>query len=105
MSIDSSVRYVDPARTRPVRALPFFAFRQTFREGYSRVHFKNDLLSGIVVGVVALPLSMALAIAVGAPPQVGLYTAIVAGFLVAVLGGSRCQVTGPTAAFIPILLP
>ncbi|RPH44498.1 MAG: C4-dicarboxylic acid transporter DauA [Planctomycetota bacterium] len=105
MSKESSIRYVDPGRTRPIRALPFFAFRQAFREGYSRVHFKNDLLSGIVVGVVALPLSMALAIAVGAPPQVGLYTAIVAGFLVAFLGGSRCQVSGPTAAFIPILLP
>jgi sulfate permease, SulP family len=105
MSIESSIRYVDPGRTRPVRTLPFFAFRQSIREGYSRVNFKNDLLSGVVVGVVALPLSMALAIAVNAPPQMGLYTAIVAGLAVALLGGSRCQVTGPTAAFIPILLP
>jgi SulP family sulfate permease len=56
-----------------------------------------------VVGVVALPLSMALAIAVQAPPQHGLYTAIVAGFVVALLGGSQVQVTGPTAAFVHIL--
>ena len=58
-----------------------------------------------MVGIVALPLSMALAIAVGAPPQAGLYTAIVAGFIVALLGGSRTQVTGPTAAFVVILAP
>ena len=62
-------------------------------------------MAGMVVGVVALPLSMALAIAVGAAPQHGLYTAIVAGFVVALLGGSRTQVTGPTAAFIVILAP
>jgi SulP family sulfate permease len=58
-----------------------------------------------VVGIVALPLSMALAIAVQAPPQHGLYTAVVAGLLSALFGGSRTQVTGPTAAFVPILLP
>ncbi len=63
------------------------------------------MLAGLVVGVVALPLAMALAIAVGVPPQHGLYTAIVAGALVAALGGSRLQVTGPTAAFIVILAP
>ena len=57
------------------------------------------------MGIVALPLAMALSIAVGAPPQQGLYTAIVAGFIVALLGGSRTQVTGPTAAFIVILAP
>jgi len=105
MTKNSSVRYVDPGRSRPLRHLPFFALRQALREGYGKVHFKNDVLAGIVVGVVALPLSMALAIAVNAPPQMGLYTAIVAGLLVAFLGGSRSQVTGPTAAFIPILLP
>jgi len=85
--------------------MPFIALRQSFREGYGKVQLKNDLLAGLVVGVVALPLSMALAIAVNAPPQQGLYTAIIAGFIVAFLGGSRSQVTGPTAAFIPILLP
>jgi SulP family sulfate permease len=105
MSKDSSVRYEDPNRARPFRAMIGIALRQSMRDGYSKVQLKNDVLSGLVVGVVALPLSMALAIAVNAPPQQGLYTAIVAGFVVALLGGSRCQVTGPTAAFIPILLP
>src|SRR6185436_11851413 len=105
MSKHSSVRYVDPNRARPFRALPFIALRQSVRAGYAKGQLKNDILAGLVVGIVALPLSMALAIAVNAPPQQGLYTAIVAGFAVALLGGSRCQVTGPTAAFIPILLP
>ena len=62
-------------------------------------------MAGVVVGVVALPLSMALAIGVGAPPQQGLYTAIVGGLVVAALGGSSVLVTGPTAAFIVILAP
>jgi sulfate permease, SulP family len=66
---------------------------------------RSDLLAGLVVGVVALPLSMALAIASGVPPQHGLYTAIVAGALCAVLGGTRTQVTGPTAAFVALLVP
>lgn len=105
MSKHTSVRYVDPQRVRPFRSLPFTALRQAFREGYSGTHFRSDILAGLIVGVVALPLSMALAIAVNAPPEHGLYTAIVGGFVVALLGGSRCQVTGPTAAFIPILLP
>lgn len=72
---------------------------------YDRATFQADLLAGSVVGIVALPLSMALAIAVGVPPQHGLYTAIVAGFVVALTGGSRFQVTGPTAAFVVILAP
>lgn len=63
------------------------------------------MLAGIVVGIVALPLSMALAIAIGMPPQFGLYTAIVAGSSTALLGGSRVQVSGPTAAFVVLLLP
>ena len=62
-------------------------------------------MAGLVVGVVALPLSMALAIASGVPPQHGLYTAIIAGVVCALLGGTRCQVTGPTAAFVVILVP
>jgi SulP family sulfate permease len=73
--------------------------------GYGAADLRADLLAGAVVGVVALPLSMALAIASGVPPQHGLYTAIVAGALVALLGGSRVQVTGPTAAFVAILAP
>jgi SulP family sulfate permease len=79
--------------------------RRTFAQGYSLGRFRQDALAGLVVGIVALPLSMALAIAVGAPPERGLYTAIVAGIVVALTGGSKHQVTGPTAAFIVILAP
>ncbi len=90
----------------PVRSIPIAtALRRTFAAGYDGAKLKDDLLAGVVVGVVALPLSMALAIAVGAPPQHGLYTAIVAGAVVALLGGSKFQITGPTAAFIVILAP
>ncbi len=69
----------------------------------NRRHLARNLIAGVVVGVVALPLSLAFAIASGATPEAGLYTAIVAGFLAAMLGGSRVQVTGPTGAFIVIL--
>jgi SulP family sulfate permease len=72
---------------------------------YRRADLHADLLAGVVVGVVALPLSMALAIASGVPPQHGLYTAIIAGFLCALLGGTRTQVSGPTAAFVALLVP
>lgn len=81
------------------------AFRATLREGYGWGDFRRDLAAGAVVGLVALPLSMALAIASGAPPQHGLYTAIVAGLLIAMLGGARTSVSGPTAAFVVILAP
>ncbi len=85
--------------------LPAHALRAAWRAGYSFSDFRRDALAGIVVGIVALPLSMALSIAVGVPPQHGIYTAIVAGFVVALLGGSPNQITGPTAAFIVILAP
>ncbi|MFO0615429.1 MAG: C4-dicarboxylic acid transporter DauA [Polyangiaceae bacterium] len=75
------------------------------RRGYRGADLRADLAAGIVVGIVALPLSMALAIAIGAPPQHGLYTAIFAGSITALLGGSKFQVTGPTAAFVVILAP
>jgi sulfate permease, SulP family len=81
------------------------ALRRTFAQGYSLARLRQDALAGVVVGIVALPLSMALAIAVGVAPQHGLYTAIVAGMVVALAGGSKHQVTGPTAAFIVILAP
>lgn len=68
-----------------------------------RAHWARNIVSGIVVGVVALPLAMAFAIASGAKPEQGLYTAIVAGLLVSMLGGSRLQIAGPTGAFIVIL--
>ncbi|HUP23813.1 MAG TPA: C4-dicarboxylic acid transporter DauA [Thermoanaerobaculia bacterium] len=89
----------------PARLEPASALRKTIRDGYGLPQFRADALAGVVVGVVALPLSMALAIAVGVPPQYGLYTAIVAGVVVALLGGSRVQVTGPTAAFVVVLAP
>jgi sulfate permease, SulP family len=88
-----------------VQDLPGAALRAVFREGYRLRDLRADVLAGLVVGIVAVPLAMALAIAVGVAPQHGLYTAIVAGALVALLGGSRTQVTGPTAAFIVILVP
>ena len=81
------------------------ALRASLRESYDASALRADLMAGIVVGVVALPLSMALAIASGVAPQHGLYTAIVAGFVVALLGGSAVQVSGPTAAFVVILAP
>ena len=68
-----------------------------------RAQLPKDIISGIVVAVVALPLSIALAIASGVGPEAGLYTAIVAGFLIAFLGGSRVQISGPTAAFATIV--
>ncbi len=98
-------RYTAAVADIRVKDLPAAALRAVLREGYHRADFKADLLAGLVVGIVALPLAMALAIGVGVPPQHGLYTAIVAGALVAALGGSRTQVTGPTAAFIVILAP
>jgi SulP family sulfate permease len=79
--------------------------RRAFRQGYPLSRLRQDALAGVVVGIVALPLSMALAIAVGAAPQHGLYTAIVAGIVVALTGGSKHNVTGPTAAFVVILAP
>src|SRR3989454_1434901 len=93
------------AQSPPLRRLPGSALRAVFPEGYSAMDLRRDVPAGVVVGIVALPLSMALAIAVGVPPQHGLYTAIVAGLVVPILGGSRFQVTGPTAAFIVILAP
>lgn len=66
---------------------------------------KNNILSGLTVGIIALPLSMALAIATGVPPQLGLYTAIVAGIIAAVFGSSKINISGPTAAFVVILIP
>jgi SulP family sulfate permease len=70
---------------------------------YSRADFSADLLAGLTVGLVALPLAMAFGIASGVTPQAGLYTAIVAGFLISALGGSRLQIGGPTGAFVVIV--
>lgn len=74
-----------------------------FREGYDRKTFFQDLFAGISVGIIALPLSLAFAIASGVTPEKGLFTAIVAGFLISLLGGSRVQIGGPTGAFVVII--
>jgi sulfate permease, SulP family len=71
--------------------------------GYTLRRFSQDLVAGLTVGLVALPLAMAFAIASGVTPQAGLYTAVVAGFLISALGGSRTQIGGPTGAFVVIV--
>ena len=73
------------------------------REGYSWGDFRADAFAGITVAIVALPLSMALAIASGTGPERGLFTAVVAGFLISALGGSRHQIGGPTGAFVVVV--
>lgn len=70
---------------------------------YDRKQFTADLTAGVIVGVVALPLAIAFAIASGVTPERGLYTAIVAGFLISAFGGSRVQIGGPTGAFVVIV--
>ncbi len=75
------------------------------KQGLAVQNIRPNLLAGLTVGIVALPLSMALAIASGVPPQHGLYTAIIAGIVVALSGSSRVNISGPTAAFVVILLP
>src|SRR5690606_7025345 len=82
------------------------AFRESvLQEKYSGQRLGRDLVAGITVGIIAIPLAMALAIASGVPPQYGLYTAMVAGVVIALTGGSRYSVSGPTAAFVVILYP
>lgn len=81
------------------------ALRRSFQRGYGRTQARADIVSGLVVGIIAVPLSMALAIATGVPPEHGLYTAIIAGAVTALAGGAELQVTGPTAAFVVILVP
>src|ERR1700692_1992042 len=73
------------------------------REGYGAADFRADAISGLTVAIVALPLSMAIAIASGVTPDRGLYTAVVRGFLVSLLGGSRFQIGGPAGAFIVLV--
>jgi sulfate permease, SulP family len=73
------------------------------REGYSLAFFRKDALAGLTVAIVALPLSMAIAIASHAPPAAGLFTAIIGGFLISALGGSRFQIGGPAGAFIVLV--
>jgi sulfate permease, SulP family len=80
------------------------AIREAWKAGlFRREHWVRNLVSGVIVGVVALPLAMAFAIATGVKPEQGIYTAIIGGLLVSLLGGSRLQIAGPTGAFIVIL--
>ncbi|MCC6289799.1 MAG: STAS domain-containing protein [Chitinophagaceae bacterium] len=72
-------------------------------KGYTSKQFRKDAMAGIIVGIVALPLAIAFAIASGVTPEKGLYTAVIAGFIISVLGGSRVQIGGPTGAFIVIV--
>ena len=82
------------------------ALRQScWYERYTQQRLGRDLLAGLTVGLISIPLSMALAIAIGLPPQYGLYTGIVAGLVIALTGGSRLSVSGPTAAFVVVLQP
>ena len=76
---------------------------RTVRRGYNKKSFISDLMSGLIVGILALPLAIAFAIASGVGPEQGLYTAIIAGFAISFLGGSRFQIGGPTGAFIVIV--
>ncbi|KGT92559.1 transporter [Erwinia typographi] len=93
--------------TRKINALhPFSALiAACWQEPYSRHRLLKDTIAGITVGIIAIPLSMALAIASGVPPQYGLYTSAIAGLVIALSGGSRYSVSGPTAAFVVILYP
>lgn len=96
-------------QTRPTGDTPSFAELYTpklvtvLREGYALPQLRSDAIAGLTVAIVALPLSMAIAIASGATPAQGLYTAIVGGFLVSLLGGSRFQIGGPAGAFIVLV--
>src|SRR5690554_1569752 len=85
--------------------VPGSALVAAWRAGYGLAELRRDLMAGLTIGIVAVPLSMALAIATGVPPQHGLYTAIVAGAIIALTGGSRFNISGPTAAFVVILFP
>jgi SulP family sulfate permease len=89
----------------PPSAFPIATALREGLKGYSLKTFKDDAIAGLVVSLVALPLSMALSIAVGLPPRHGLHTAIVAGIAAALFGGSSTQVSGPTAAFVAIVAP
>src|ERR1700691_1892556 len=80
------------------------AILESYRAGLlDRAHLGRNIIAGVIVGVVALPLAMAFAIASGARPEQGLYTAIVAGLCTALFGGTRVQISGPTGAFVAVL--
>ena len=91
--------------SRP-KKISLFSFKPSIFQalrGYNKDRFVKDVTAGLTVGVVALPLGMAFAIASGLPPQTGIFTAIIAGFLIAMLGGCKVQIGGPAGAFIVIV--
>ena len=88
---------------RPLTAVPLPKLVDSLRRGYSGEALLNDLVAGVTVGLVALPLAMAFAIASGVPPQNGIYCAVVAGFIISALGGSTTQIGGPTGAFVVVV--
>lgn len=98
------LRLTHLSRGPPIMQFPFTPkFVTQLREGYTVAAFRKDALAGLTVAIVALPLSMAIAIASHAPPEAGLFTAIIGGFLVSALGGSRFQIGGPAGAFIVLV--
>ncbi len=106
----SPARYVESIPGLPaVLARLGAGLREARREGFCARDLRRDVLAGLVVGIVALPLALPLAMAIasasGVPPQLGLYTSIVAGAVIAIAGGSRVSVSGPTAAFVVLLVP
>src|SRR5882757_5156860 len=85
---------------------PYMLFRPKILDtlkNYSGTQFRRDVLAGLIVGIVALPLAIAFGIASGVSPEKGLFTAVIAGFIISGLGGSRVQIGGPTGAFIVIV--
>ncbi|AJZ89824.1 transporter [Klebsiella michiganensis] len=95
------MKTVSSSHVMPFRAL----IDACWREKYTLSRFSRDAIAGVTVGIIAIPLAMALAIGSGVAPQYGLYTAAVAGIVIALSGGSRFSVSGPTAAFVVILYP
>src|SRR5438132_9473654 len=86
-----------------IRSIPFHPRLIETLKGYSMKDSTPDLIAGITVGIVALPLAMAFAIASGVKPEAGIFTAVIAGFIISALGGTRICIGGPTGAFIVIL--
>src|SRR5690606_20821276 len=100
----SALHYNNALHCTGYSGVSMFALIDAYRAGLlQRPHWFRNIVAGLIVGVVALPLAMAFAIASGVKPEQGIYTAIIAGIIVSLFGGSRVQIAGPTGAFIVIL--